>query len=142
MTNSQRSGTVPCPPINVLWVLVLPLVTCGIYTGIWHLKRAKELNALPEGEQVGLLPIYYLIVSAVVTLPTTFITVPKYVEHLLVIETFVYVLVMVWVAFGIRRKLQALGAETSVGFTFLFNLAHLQWVINRHHYRSAIAEAA
>lgn len=122
----------PCPRIPVLLMIVWLIVTLGLYEPIWGLKRAKELNALPGGERIGLWPIYYTLADAVVTLPLFVFEVPRQYDALLWLNAVVYFLVMFWVAVGIRRKLAAQGLRTSIGFTFLFNCLYLQYAINRH----------
>lgn len=122
----------PCPRIHVLWMIVLLVVTFGVYQPIWALKRAKELNALPGGERIGLWPIYYMLADAVVSLPLLVFELPRQYDKYLTLHSLVYALVLLWVAVGIRRNLAAQGLRTSIGFTFLFNFFYLQYAINRH----------
>jgi hypothetical protein len=122
----------PCPRIHVLLMIVLLFVTLGLYQPIWALKRAKELNALPRGERIGLWPIYYMLVNAVVSLPLAVFELPRQYDKFLVLNSLIYGLVLFWVAIGIRRNLAAQGLRTSIGFTFLFNFFYLQHVINSH----------
>jgi hypothetical protein len=122
----------PCPRIHVLLMIVLLVVTFGLYQPIWALKRAKELNALPGAERVGLWPIYYLLVDAVVAIPLSVLELPRQYDSLLMLNSLVYALLLLWVAVGIRRNLAAQGLRTSIGFTFLFNIFYLQYAINRH----------
>jgi hypothetical protein len=122
----------PCPRIHVLLMIVLLVVTFGLYQPIWALKRAKELNALPGAERIGMWPIYYMLVDAVVSLPLAMFELPRQYDALLVLNSLAYALVLFWVAVGIRRNLAAQGLRTSIAFTFLFNFFYLQYAINRH----------
>ena len=63
---SISATAVPLKRSSVLVVVLLSLVTAGLYTGIWYLRRRKALNLLDSSSKLGLAgPIVLVTLSAI-----------------------------------------------------------------------------
>jgi hypothetical protein len=66
--NPSATSTMPLKRSSAVLVVLLTLLTGGIYLGIWYLRRAKALNALESESKIGAFGPVVLIVLGVVLL--------------------------------------------------------------------------
>lgn len=123
----------PCPYINVLWVLLWLVLTGTLYAGFWAYRRARELNALPGGKPVPVWATLALMVEGALSLPLNFVSLPSAWELASNVEQVLALLLYYWVVFRVRGKLVAAGVKISAGFTLLFSVFYVQYEIDRWH---------
>ncbi len=64
MNSSKSSAGVPLKRSSVIAVVLLSMLTGGVYTGIWYLRRRKGLNSLDSASKLGVTgPVILLILT-------------------------------------------------------------------------------
>lgn len=64
--NTSKSPAGVLKRSSVLAVVLLSLLTGGLYTGIWYLRRRKGLNSLDSASKLGMTgPVILLILTAI-----------------------------------------------------------------------------
>lgn len=129
---------------NVALLVLLSIVTLGIYPAIWYLKRKPEFDNLGTQKKLGKgLAVFYLaltIVSLIASVVFNFF--PKFMDNIYSLigsSVFSLIVLVVYIvlAFNVRGIINqawaAKGVQRKVSwfFTLIFNFLYLQYEINR-----------
>lgn len=124
---------------NVLLMLLLVLITYGIYIPVWFLNRKDTFNDLDSREKLSGGPIIFLliifIISAVMLIPSILFMETELgimIDALDRIITLVGGIIILVLSFKVRRILSEHYKTNLLGVaTFFFTLFYLQYTINR-----------
>ena len=137
------SATILPVPQQSIWMMVLlELVTIGIYGPYWYFSRRASLHVLSSSQRLPEMPLIAVlvavIVSAVLTVVSFFPSDPSSIEAIYQVLDLAIGVSLLFFAFRVRGILRDHLAAQGVseagisGFwTFLFNLLYLQYKINR-----------
>ncbi len=118
---------------SVLLLLVLSIITLGIYPAVWFFRRRRFLDSLDSSEKLGSMAAAPL-VATVLSLACSFLALPSDVERPLSIA---FGAVTIITAFRVAKMLRSDFARTgrflsvSGVATFFFNALYLQYKINQ-----------
>ena len=130
------------PQQSVLLLLLLTVVTLGIYSYAWLLQQGRRLNARLPGVQAAPLPflvgvLVFAVVSALLDVLTLFSNDATLTNVSNVLDRVMWVLGLIAV-FQVRNRLNLLLGSVRDGshwfsavWTFLFGQIYLQYKINR-----------
>jgi len=146
----------PLPRISILVMILLYVVTLGLYPAIWFLRRRAALNALDSPRKLARWPFYsllgYTMFSACIRLAASPDAGPQVQDQSVVLlEQLVRIalgLIMILQAFrvreiledhlegsgpddGLMRNLARESSRLSGLATFFLSVFYLQWVINQ-----------
>ena len=141
MNTPKSSAVVPLKRSSVIAVVLLSLLTGGLYTGIWYLRRRKSLNSLDSASKLGVTgpAILLILTTAYLMLPAastagTITLLAVGVTNLAMAFTVRWMLVdhlrgVITAVLPQSSALQAQYNPSSV-LTFFLNIFYLQYKIN------------
>lgn len=141
----QRSPITKLPRISTLLVVVLSIVTAGIYNLYWMYTRTQKLNALAQNEDriASWLPTAAIMISLISLVMTLGVEFTHASDGFLVLANLIsisnFVLTIMWV-FAIRKiihRIAGLGQQDEYWLhgvlTFLLSIYYFQYRINQIH---------
>ena len=127
---------------SVFLLAILSSITFGIYSSIWYIKRADELNNIGTekklSKKIGIFLIFLSIAIILININNLFMKIQGIIiEVLISIIIIIYIGLSLFLAFRTRTiineawKDKGVNRKVSWFFTLIFNLFYLQYEINR-----------
>ena len=151
-----EAATAAIPRVSILKMIVLMVVTLGLYVPIWFLRRRGALNQLGSPKKLKAWPFITAICLSAIQIPIALSTTTDGGRSLFDLVNLAWTVFFIWQAFRIKRILQdhlfARAADLPGGVrtddwelsgvcTFIFTIFYLQYVMN-HRLLAPIKEAA
>jgi len=142
---------------NVFLIVLLSIITLGIYPAYWYSKRIKELNNLKTEQEISTTPavfyfgcaialviLEFMLISSIITYPERYFSEISFTTSQIVLVAgaqsilLITIIISLYLAFKTRSIINSAifnkGLENlkiSKFFTFIFNLFYLQYEMNR-----------
>jgi hypothetical protein len=124
---------------NVLLMILLTLITYGVYIPVWFLNRKDSINNLNSKEKISAGPIIFLliisIIYAIMLIPSILFTetsIGSIIDWIDIIINLAGSIIILIMSFKVRRILnEHYNTKISDIATFLFTFFYLQYKINR-----------
>ena len=144
--NNRLQGVQAMPRVSIIVMIVLMVLTLGLYVPIWFLRRRRALNQLDSPRKVNAWPFITAICVLVIQIPAELLAATDGVQPVFDLLNLVWTVFFVWQAFKTKRILddhlfavaadrpsgaRARASQLSGVLTVFFTIFYLQHVINR-----------
>ena len=146
LVNNRLQGVQAMPRVSIIVMIVLMVLTLGLYVPIWFLRRRRALNQLDSPRKVNAWPFIMAICVLMIQIPAELLASTDGAQPLFDSLNLVWTIFFVWQAFKTKRILEdhlfAVAADLPSGtgarasqlsgvLTVFFTIFYLQHVINR-----------